>query len=306
MPESPEPDPTTSTASPTTTAARPTLHARLLRRFRRMAIAGVVLYVIYALALFAMQDKLIYPRFMIRDERSAPVAKGVTKLERRADVGDVHAWLLMPTRARDEARPDAPSPLVVFFHGNAESAGSNIGHVRHYRDAGFAVLIPEYRGYAGAAGTPTEAGIVDDAMWFIDEARRDPRVDERLVLHGRSLGGGVAAQIAAAQVRAGKGPDALILESSFTSIAAFARKQLVPAFLLRSPFRTDRVLASLERPVLILHGSDDTLIPISHAQANAKRAKDATLVELAGDHNDFPRDEAAYWRAIDAHLERVR
>lgn len=275
----------------------PTLHKRLLKRSGRMALVGVVVYVIYAAALFMLQDKLIYPRFMIRDERGATLAPGMAKLERDSDAGKVHAWLLMPTRERE-----GKVGLVVFFHGNAESAGSNIGHVRQYRDAGFAVLIPEYRGYAGAAGLPIERGIVEDAVWFIDEARRDPRVDSTpLVLHGRSLGGGVAAQVAARRA-----PSAVILESSFTSIASFARGKLVPGFLVRSPYRTDRVLAELECPVLILHGVDDTIIPVSHARANAKIARHATLVEMAGNHNDFPRDEAAYWKAIDEVVARVK
>lgn len=271
-----------------------TPHGRLLRRFRRMAIVGVVLYVVYAAALFAFQDTLIYPRFLLRDERSAPLAPGVTRLDREIAAGEkVHAWLLMPTRERDHA-----ARLVVFFHGNGESAGSNIAFVRHYRDAGFAVLIPEYRGYAGAAGTPLEAGIVDDAVWFVDRARRDPRVDDqRLVLHGRSLGGGVAAQVALKRP-----PGALILQSSFTSVASFARGKLVPEFLVRSPYRTDAALRTLECPVLILHGTEDTIVPVAHARANAKIARHATLVEMPGGHNDFPHDESAYWKTIDAFL----
>lgn len=288
-----------TTSTPSTLDKRP--NKRLLRRFRRMAIAGVIVYVIYAAALFMMQDKLIYPRFMLRDERSAPLAPGVTKLERPLGDSEVHAWLLMPTQERD-----SPAPLVVFFHGNAESAGSNIGFMRHYRDAGFAVLLPEFRGYAGAAGTPMEPGIVEDSVWFIDEARRDPRVDaSRLILHGRSLGGGVAAQVAA-QLAIRHSPDALILQSSFTSIASFARGKLVPEFLVRSPYRTDRVLATLDCPVLILHGTEDTIIPVSHARENARIAKYATLVEMPGDHNGFPRDEAAFWRAVDEFLARMK
>ncbi len=268
-----------------------------------MAIVGVLIYAVYAGALYGLQDRLIYPRFMIRDERSAPLPPGVSKLERQIGEGRVHAWLLMPTRdhPRDGANPDAPAPLVVFFHGNAESAGSNIAFMQHYRDAGFAVLLPEYRGYAGSAGSPTQRGIVDDALWFIDEARKDPSVDAtRLVLHGRSLGGGVAAQVAAKAK-----PDALILQSSFTSIASFAHAKLVPEFMVRSPYRTDAVLATLDCPVLILHGTQDTIIPVEHARANAKLAKHATLVEMPGDHNDFPRDEAAYWRAIDEMVEKA-
>ena len=94
-----------------------------------------------------------------------------------------------------------------------------------------------------------------------------------------------------------------ILGSSGTYAAA---ESACSGFLVRSPYRTDRVLAALECPVLILHGSDDTLIPVSHARANAKLAKHATLVEMAGNHNDFPRDEAAYWKAIDELLAKAR
>ena len=266
-----------------------------------MAILGVLIYVAYAGALFALQDRLIYPRFMVAPDTHVQKTLGVTRLERTIPGGTVHAWLLDPIGARDEANRQAPAPLVVYFHGNAESASDNFARVRHYRDAGFAVLLPEYRGYAGAAGTPTQVGLIEDAEWFIDAMKDRPRVDAtRLVLHGRSLGGGVAAQIAARRL-----PAALILESSFTSVARFARGKLVPEFLVRSPYRTDAVLATLDCPVLILHGTEDTIIPVEHARAIAKLARHATLVEMAGNHNDFPLDEAAYWRAIDEVIEKA-
>ena len=91
----------------------------------------------------------------------------------------------------------------------------------------------------------------------------------------------------------------------------------MPPFLVKNPFRTDRVLREFAGPVLILHGRDDTIVPIEHARrlvkcvprGNARGGAGAaegralrTLIEMPGGHNDFPVDEGAYWEAIEGFL----
>ena len=79
-----------------------------------------------------------------------------------------------------------------------------------------------------------------------------------------------------------------------------------PPFLLKHPFRTDRVVEALDVPMLIFHGTRDTVVPVSHGRQLHKLAQRATYVEYNSDHNDFPGEgnEDAYWREIQAFLVR--
>jgi fermentation-respiration switch protein FrsA (DUF1100 family) len=120
---------------------------------------------------------------------------------------------------------------------------------------------------------------------------------QRIILHGRSVGGAVAAQLAALRPVAG-----VVTESTFVSVSAVAARFFAPPFLIRSPFRTDQALAKFGGPVLLLHGLQDQIIDVSHGRRLHKALPNSTLVELAGSHNDFPRDLAPYWAAIDAFV----
>jgi fermentation-respiration switch protein FrsA (DUF1100 family) len=108
----------------------------------------------------------------------------------------------------------------------------------------------------------------------------------------------VACQLAAARPCAG-----LVLESTFTSAASFSWTVGVPPFLVRHPFRNDRALAGLDRPVILIHGQQDTIIPPRHSRRLHEITRGSMLVELPGGHNDFPHDWRAYWAAIDAFLD---
>ena len=195
---------------------------------------------------------------------------------------------------------NAPAPLVVFFHGNAELIDYQSTIVEGYRRLGCSVLLPEYRGYGRSAGKPSEQAIVADAVRFYDEITRRPDVDpSRIVFHGRSLGGGPAAALAAR-----RSAKALVLESTFTSVADMASAYLAPSFLVKNKFHTDRVLPTLEIPVLIFHGTRDDIIPVAHGRRLRDLATHGTYVEYDCKHNDFPGDENedAYWEQVAAFL----
>lgn len=211
-------------------------------------------------------------------------------------------WISAPDGSRVEAwfipgagvTATAPGPLVMFFHGNGELIDTNLGQADIYRAWGVSTLLAEYRGYGRSQGDPSQAAIVADMQQFHALVSARPDVDpRRIAYHGRSLGGGVAGALAAERP-----PAALILESTFTSLAALARSRGLLESLCRHPFRTDRVLPTLARPVLILHGSDDDLIPPDHARRLHALAPGSVLFESPGGHNDFPRDHAAYTAAL--------
>jgi len=149
---------------------------------------------------------------------------------------------------------------------------------------GFAVLLPEYRGYGRSDGEPSQAAIVEDAVYFFDQVVENKNIDKRrIVYHGVSLGGGVAGQLARHRP-----PTAMILQSTFANIAEMAWQYAAPPFLARHPFYTDRVLADLDRPVLIFHGSEDRIIPVENGRRLDRVARNSRYVEYQCGHNNFP------------------
>ncbi len=105
----------------------------------------------------------------------------------------------------------------------------------------------------------------------------------RIVAYGRSLGGGAACALAREREVA-----ALILESAFTSVSAIAQRLGVPRPLVRDRYDNLTTVASLDIPVLVVHGERDTIIPVSHGEELA-RAAGVELVRLPCGHNDCPR-----------------
>jgi fermentation-respiration switch protein FrsA (DUF1100 family) len=147
------------------------------------------------------------------------------------------------------------------------------------------VLLVEYPGYGRSDGFPAQATITEAALAAYDWMSTEPRIDgERVVLYGRSLGGGAAAIVAANRRSA-----ALVLESTFTSVRSFAHRFLAPEFLIRDPFDTLSVVQKYPGPVLVVHGDRDELIPPSHAEALAGASRRSQLHMVPGGHNDCPR-----------------
>lgn len=262
------------------TRRKPSAGRRIVGIAKRVGI----LYLAYCSLLFACQRWLIFPDF-VAPEPSQREKYDVSTHVLTRDIGNgelVVAWFVPCA----DARAGKPSPLVVYFHGNAEIIDSQGDNIERYRQLGCSVLLPEYRGYGRSAGQPSQRAIVDDAACFVAEAIKRADVDpQRVFYHGRSLGGGVAAQLALLHK-----PRVLILGSSFTSLRPFARRYLAPSFLVRSPFDTDKALPELDIPILIQHGTNDDIVPVSHGRALKALARDVTYIEYDCRHNDFPGD----------------
>lgn len=180
--------------------------------------------------------------------------------------------------------PDGSNP-ILYFGGNAERVESN-------REA-FARMFPgrsvyflAYRGYGASEGAPSEAALVPDALAFFDEVqRRHP--GQKIAVIGRSLGSGIASQVAA------KRPvERLALVTPFDSMVATAKAHY-PMFpvglLLDERYESDKALNAFDKPVLIVHGGRDEVVP----EANTLRLIEAlptppTVVRIANaDHNDI-------------------
>ena len=176
---------------------------------------------------------------------------------------------------------------ILYFHGNAGHAGHRAQKVRPYLDAGYGVFLAGYRGYGPNLGKATEKALYEDAAEALNYLKEKGILEEKVILYGESLGTGVAVNLA----QSGKFA-ALVLESSFPSIAEVAQSQF-PVFpvkyLVRDRYDSDRKIAAAGAPLLFLHGFDDTTVPIRFGRALFAAAPEPKeFVEFAdAGHNDL-------------------
>jgi fermentation-respiration switch protein FrsA (DUF1100 family) len=200
----------------------------------------------------------------------------------RADGLHQFAWIM-----RTATNPDRAS-WAVFLHGNAATIASraNIARYEQLRALGLNVIAPEYRGFGGLDGVPTETALYTDARAAYDHVRQRLGVPaDRIAIYGWSLGGAVAVDLAS---RVPQG--AVILEGAPASLVAIGQAQY-PLFpirlLMRNPFdavlRVDRIKA----PMLFLHSPEDVVIPIGEGRRLFQAATASkTFIEVRGGHID--------------------
>lgn len=152
--------------------------------------------------------------------------------------------------------------VILYFPGNGDFLAGCVSRFKAMTSDGTGLVVLSYRGYAGSSGAPSELGILQDAAAaYAFTAARYPA--DRIVVWGFSLGTGVAVA-QAAEHPIGK----LILEAPYTSTVDIAGSlpllRFVPVrLLMRDQFRSDRRIARVTAPLLIMHGERDLVIPIT-------------------------------------------
>lgn len=190
---------------------------------------------------------------------------------------------------------------ILFSHGNAEDLGTIGPFVKNLCDGGFNVLAYDYHGFGTSEGSPTETNTYNDIdaayQYLISVRKIEP---DHIILHGRSLGGGAAVDLASRKPVGG-----LIMESTFTSITrVLTRIRIFPFDKFESLDKIGRVNC----PVLIIHGKQDGTIPFHHGQslfAAARDPKTAFWVDDAGHNNLFYISGQAYIAAIREFAESL-
>jgi fermentation-respiration switch protein FrsA (DUF1100 family) len=180
--------------------------------------------------------------------------------------------------------------VVLVFNGNGGNRAYRAPLAEALRRRGFGVLLFDYRGYGGNAGTPSEAGLTADARaaraYAASRGDADP---SRLIYFGESLGAAVAVRLAAEHP-----PAALILRSPFTSLADIGGHHypfLPVRWLLRDRFASIDLIGRLRSPLLVIAGDRDRIVPTDHSRrlyaAAAAAARKKIVIVPGADHNDY-------------------
>lgn len=181
-----------------------------------LTLIGLVVggYLMLVAALYLMQRQLLY-----LPDRSAPnrIASGAPEISevrlQTVDGLDLLAWHL----------PAAPGrATIVYLHGNGGHIGYRGDRIRPFIDAGFGVLLVEYRGYGGNPGRPSEQGLMSDARAALAFLEAAGVASAATVVYGESLGSTVAVAIAAERAAAGQPVAALVLEAPLSSVSDVA------------------------------------------------------------------------------------
>ena len=182
--------------------------------------------------------------------------------------------------------PFPERPVLLYFHGNAEAAAHNLPLAESLASHGFGVFLAEYRGYGGLGGAPGEMGLHADGEAALGELGRRGVPPARVVLVGRSLGSGVAVELATRHRVA-----AVVLVSAYTSIVDMGRLVAGPVapLVVRDRFDSLAKIGRVAAPVVLLHGARDDVVPVAMGRRLAAERPDARYVEVTdATHNDFP------------------
>lgn len=185
----------------------------------------------------------------------------------------------------------APSgaPTILYFHGNGGGLANRALRFGRYQNAGFGIFILSYRGYSGSTGNPSEKHNIADARLAYDHLLKLGIKPTDLFLYGESLGTGIAVQTAAAVPVAG-----VVLDAPYTSIIEVGAKTFfyLPLNLLMADrYETKNYIASINAPLLIIHGMRDPVIPVDMGRRLYALAREPKrIVEFPeGRHIDLDR-----------------
>lgn len=203
---------------------------------------------------------------------------------------------------------EAGKPVIVFCHGNAGNISHRVDNLRLFRELGLAVFIFDYRGYGKSQGKATEQGTYSDMRGALSWLKNKGWKNEQMIYFGRSLGAGVATQLALEQP-----PGGLVLESPFTSIKAmgqhhYALLWLIAGWAIDAKYENLTKVAKLKSPLLVFHGEQDDIVPIDFGkqlfQAAAK-PKWFHAIPRAGHNDTYDRGGEEYWQRWREFIEKT-
>jgi uncharacterized protein len=245
----------------------------------RVALIVAFIYVVAIMLSLALQTKLIFFPGKLPGEYKYDVEKGGEEVFFKTSDGETINGLFYK---------GAGTNVIIYFHGNAGDLSSWQQVAEDFTSFGFNLLIIDYRGYGKSTGELSEDGFYSDAEAAFQFAVTQKGFHEnQIIAYGRSIGSGVAVDLASKHSLKG-----LILEAPYASLSQLVQERvpyLFPKFWLRYQFDSKQKLKQVKCPMLLIHGDSDAVIPANHSQIlyNTFQGKKHFILIPGGPHNNL-------------------
>lgn len=253
----------------------------MIAAIARLIFMALVTYVVVLVLVYFNQRSIQY--YPTRQPPGKPEHNNVPEMREivveTEDGLKLLAWFAPPK--------DKNGKIVVYYHGNAGHIGYRAGKARYFIDAGYGILLLEYRGFARNAGKPSEEGFYKDGRAALRWLEAQGYSPAQYVLYGESIGSGVAVEMARAVQ-----PRYLILEAPFSSAADVAKRiyfYLPVDALMKDRYDNADKIADVTSSLLIVHGDEDEVVPQQLGKKlydKANHPKEFVSIN-GGHHNDL-------------------
>ena len=192
-------------------------------------------------------------------------------------------------------------PTILLFHGNGEIAADYQYFVDFFFQCEVNLAVVDFRGYGFSSGEPYYTSLITDALPIYNEFCKwviKNNINDSIFILGRSLGSICASEIGSHNPGSLRG---IIFESGFASIYDMMSRlfrvtgpEITPELL--SEYSNDTRIRKFEKPVLVIHGTNDFIIPSFQGQLIYESVpegieKNLVLIEGAGHNNIFSYEE---------------
>ena len=247
------------------------------KRFIRFISVVVALYLLGGIALYFIQDLLLFhPKPLLSNHQYA-ITNPFTELNFKQSDSTNLALVKFTTPQR--------RGIVLYFHGNMQNIERYAPYSMLFTQNGYELWMMDYRGFGKSTGKLTEAGLYSDALQVYQLACKEVLPDS-IIIYGKSLGTGIAAQLASTQ-KAKK----LILETPYYAIPQIAKDKFpfYPVnWLVKYSIPTHQFLPKVTAPVTAFHGTADEVISYNQAQKLKEENSGLDLITIkGGKHNNL-------------------
>jgi alpha-beta hydrolase superfamily lysophospholipase len=253
-------------------------------------------YLLVCVALFLMQNSLLFPRWI-----TGAVISTQEAAENAARASLV-MWSHSPSGtslpqgyvSSDFIKP-SPRGTIVVFHGNAGCSFDRTYYVDAFARRGFRTFLYEYPGYGSRPGSPCAASIVPDAQRLIrslDQAGYGP-----IYVWGESVGSGVAASVCSDSTLPVQGLTLLTPWDSLSHAASLHYPFVPVSVLLWDKYDSITNLEHFQHPICVICSTKDTVLPLPlglNLFAHLTAPKKLILQDGCG-HNDWPNAPELTW-----------
>jgi uncharacterized protein len=178
------------------------------------------------------------------------------------------------------APPPVQGGVVLFLHGTPSTLSDTVWRLPDLRKSGLGVMAIDYRGYGSSSGRPSELGFRADARAAFDFIRATAPTS-KVAVFGESLGTGIAVALARERPVAG-----VLLNAPYASVARLFELRGPPLpyrWLLTDQFDSEALISGIGAPVMILHGTADSNVPLAEARRLYAAAREPkSMIEVEG------------------------